>query len=169
MVQKVQVQLVDDLSGGPADETVLFGLDGKALEIDLSAANAKRLRAVLAEFTGAARHVGGRQRRVSVAPARVSASQVSAPKTAVEPKRKAAAKRPAKQQAKADASTRGKPSSPAFSGTVTTKSSGKRAAVKSPPSAEEVRAWARKNGVTVNNRGRVPGVVFEAFEASGGR
>ncbi|MFD8384871.1 Lsr2 family protein [Streptomyces sp. NPDC059679] len=34
------------------------------------------------------------------------------------------------------------------------------------PSAEEVRAWARENGYEVNDRGRVPKEVRDAFEAS---
>ncbi|HEY4006446.1 MAG TPA: Lsr2 family protein [Pseudonocardia sp.] len=55
MAQKVTVSLVDDLSGSRADETVNFGLDGKAYEIDLSAGNADQLRNVLAEFVAAAR------------------------------------------------------------------------------------------------------------------
>ncbi|HEY1971308.1 MAG TPA: Lsr2 family protein, partial [Pseudonocardia sp.] len=47
MAQKVVVSLVDDLSGDTAEETVEFGLDGKAYEIDLSSANADRLRGAL--------------------------------------------------------------------------------------------------------------------------
>ena len=34
------------------------------------------------------------------------------------------------------------------------------------PSAEEVRAWARENGFEVNDRGRVPREIREAFEAA---
>ncbi|MEU2718761.1 Lsr2 family protein [Streptomyces sp. NPDC007205] len=34
------------------------------------------------------------------------------------------------------------------------------------PSAEEVRAWARKNGYEVNDRGRVPREIHTAFEAA---
>ena len=41
MAQKVQVLLVDDLDGGPAEETVSFALDGVTYEIDLNAQNAK--------------------------------------------------------------------------------------------------------------------------------
>ncbi|MEV7004718.1 Lsr2 family protein [Streptomyces sp. NPDC093982] len=36
----------------------------------------------------------------------------------------------------------------------------------SGPSAEEVRAWARENGLEVNDRGRVPREIREAFEAA---
>lgn len=32
------------------------------------------------------------------------------------------------------------------------------------PSAEEIRAWARKNGFEVNDRGRVPKEIREAYE-----
>lgn len=62
MAQKVQVVLVDDVDGGPADETVSFSLDGVSYEIDLSTDNAARLREAMATWTGLARRVGGRQR-----------------------------------------------------------------------------------------------------------
>ncbi|MDS1271932.1 Lsr2 family protein [Lipingzhangella sp. LS1_29] len=55
MAQKVQVLLVDDLDGGEAEETVQFGMDGSAYEIDLSAKNAARLREVLAPYVEVAR------------------------------------------------------------------------------------------------------------------
>src|ERR1700761_8812350 len=48
MAQKVQVLLVDDLDGGEATETVSFGLDGSSYEIDLSTANADKIRKVSA-------------------------------------------------------------------------------------------------------------------------
>ncbi|MFP5335177.1 MAG: histone-like nucleoid-structuring protein Lsr2 [Actinomycetes bacterium] len=60
MAQKVQVVLVDDLDGGEADETVSFALDGVSYEIDLTSANAARLRDELAPWVGHARRVGGR-------------------------------------------------------------------------------------------------------------
>jgi hypothetical protein len=40
MATKITVVLEDDLDGGPADETVRFGLGGTEYEIDLSARNA---------------------------------------------------------------------------------------------------------------------------------
>ena len=61
MVQKVEVTLIDDLDGGKADEAVLFGLDGKHHEIDLSAANAKKFRDALAPYVAAARKAGAVQ------------------------------------------------------------------------------------------------------------
>jgi hypothetical protein len=57
-----EVRLVDDIDGEPADETVEFGIDGKSYEIDLSGANAGKLRDALAEFVASARRSGGRRR-----------------------------------------------------------------------------------------------------------
>lgn len=50
MAQRVQVELVDDLNGEPAQETVRFGVDGGEYEIDLTAENAEKLRAALSEY-----------------------------------------------------------------------------------------------------------------------
>ena len=50
MARTLVVTLTDDLDGGDADETVTFGLDGKSYEIDLSEANAEKLRKALAPF-----------------------------------------------------------------------------------------------------------------------
>jgi hypothetical protein len=44
MAQRVTVELEDDLDGGPADETLRFGLDGTDYEIDLSKKNASKFR-----------------------------------------------------------------------------------------------------------------------------
>jgi hypothetical protein len=60
MAQKVQVILVDDLDGGPAEETLSFSLDGVSYEIDLSAANASKLRDAFAAYKDNARRIGGR-------------------------------------------------------------------------------------------------------------
>lgn len=55
MARKIQVVLEDDLSGGVADETVSFALDGVAYEIDLSARNADKLRHALQPYVEAGR------------------------------------------------------------------------------------------------------------------
>ena len=55
MAHKVVVRLVDDLDGGPADGTVTFALDGHRYEIDLSAANAEKLREALRPYAAAGR------------------------------------------------------------------------------------------------------------------
>lgn len=61
MAQRVQYMLVDDLDGTEAVETVSFSLDGVSYEIDLTAANAKKLRNDLAAWVGHARRSGGRK------------------------------------------------------------------------------------------------------------
>ncbi|MFI9051825.1 Lsr2 family protein [Streptomyces sp. NPDC053427] len=110
MAQKVQVLLVDDLDGGEADETVTFSLDGKSYEIDLTVANAEKLRESLSEFVKAGRRTGGR------------------------------------------AAGRGKA----------------RAASGGPGDTAKIRAWAKENGYNVNDRGRVPADIREAFEKANG-
>lgn len=62
MAQQTTITLVDDLDGSEADEQVEFAVDGRAYEIDLSAANAERLRESLAPFVSAARRVSGGRR-----------------------------------------------------------------------------------------------------------
>ena len=63
MATKITVALEDDLDGGPADETVRFGLDGPGYEIDLNKKNAAALRKKLAPFVEHARKAGRGQRR----------------------------------------------------------------------------------------------------------
>ncbi|GHC68973.1 Lsr2 family protein [Streptomyces cinnamoneus] len=109
MAQKVQVLLVDDLDGGEADETVTFALDGKSYEIDLTTANADKLREALADYVKSARRTGGRA-----------------------------------------TGGRGK----ARAG----------AAVAGSPDTAKIRAWAKENGYNVNDRGRVPADIREAYE-----
>lgn len=50
MAQRVQVQLVDDLNGQEAQETVRFGIDGAKYEIDLTTENAAQLRSALSLY-----------------------------------------------------------------------------------------------------------------------
>ena len=58
MAQKVTVALEDDLTGGPADETVCFALDGTEYEIDLSAKNAAAFGKLLAPYVEHGRKAG---------------------------------------------------------------------------------------------------------------
>ncbi|KPC65977.1 histone-like nucleoid-structuring protein Lsr2 [Streptomyces chattanoogensis] len=110
MAQKVQVLLVDDLDGGEAHETVTFALDGKSYEIDLTDANAQKLRDSLADFVKAGRRTGGRSAGRGKARATSAGSQDTA----------------------------------------------------------KIRAWAKENGYNVNDRGRVPADIREAFEKANG-
>ena len=57
MARKVQVLLEDDIDGTPGAETVVFSLDGKSYEIDLSEKNAEKLREAFAPWIGAGRRV----------------------------------------------------------------------------------------------------------------
>lgn len=61
MAQKIEVTLVDDLTGEEADETVRFALDGVEVEVDLTTANADELRAALSRFVAAGRRGGVRK------------------------------------------------------------------------------------------------------------
>ncbi|MBO8189561.1 histone-like nucleoid-structuring protein Lsr2 [Streptomyces spirodelae] len=112
MAQKVQVLLVDDLDGGEADETVTFALDGKSYEIDLTTANADKLRSALEPYLKNGRRTGGR-------------------------------------------SSRGK-------GSRTGSASG------SSQDTAKIRAWAKEQGYEVNDRGRVPASIREAYEKANG-
>lgn len=110
MAQRTILELVDDLDGGKADETVAFALDGVEYSIDLSDDNAARLRDALAEFVGHARRIGGRKQRGGAAPATQKAA------------------------------TNGK------------------------PDTQAVREWARSQGETVAERGRVPQALVVRFQ-----
>jgi hypothetical protein len=57
VAQVTKVELIDDLSGEKADETVTFGLDGVVFDIDLSANNAGILRDILGDYANAGRKV----------------------------------------------------------------------------------------------------------------
>ncbi|MFF3336577.1 Lsr2 family protein [Streptomyces sp. NPDC002888] len=111
MAQKVQVLLVDDLDGGEADETVTFALDGKTYEIDLTTANADKLRSLLDPYVKGGRRTGGRA-----------------------------------------SGGRGKA----------------RAASGGSQDTAQIRAWAKENGFEVNDRGRVPATIREAYEKANG-
>ena len=106
MAQKVTVLLVDDIDGGPADETVSFSLDGVSYEIDLSSKNAASFRDSLAQYVGTARRAGGRG-----------------------------------------------------SG----RTSGRRRAAGDNRTAQ-IREWARTSGHKVNERGRIPATIIEAYD-----
>ncbi|WP_114855982.1 Lsr2 family protein [Brachybacterium sp. YJGR34] len=63
MARKTYVELIDDISGDKAAETVSFALDGVAYEIDLSAENAETFREELGVWVQKSRRVGGRRSR----------------------------------------------------------------------------------------------------------
>ncbi|GAA0901754.1 Lsr2 family protein [Pseudonocardia zijingensis] len=110
MAQIREVRLIDDLDGEAADETIEFGIDGKNYEIDLSSANAGKLRDALASYVAAARRSGGRRGR--------SGGSASS-----------SARRPSIDREQNQA----------------------------------IRDWARKRGMKVSDRGRIPSEVLEAY------
>lgn len=67
MAQRTVIELVDDVDGTAIKqgegETVIFGLDNLEYEIDVSKANADKLRQALSPYVQAARKTGGRRGR----------------------------------------------------------------------------------------------------------
>jgi hypothetical protein len=63
MAQKVSVVLEDDLTGGPAEQTIRFAFDGTDYEIDLNAKNAATFGKQLAPYPEHARRAGRAQPR----------------------------------------------------------------------------------------------------------
>ncbi|MFF3416808.1 Lsr2 family protein [Streptomyces sp. NPDC002698] len=110
MAQRTVVLLTDDLTGGDADETLAFSIDGKSYEIDLNDKNAAKLRKALAPFVEAGR----------------------------------------KQSTKAAAGARRGAPKPAGEDTAV------------------IREWAKQNGLEVNDRGRVPASIREAYHKANG-
>ena len=55
MATRTVIELVDDLDGSEATETLRFALDGTDYEIDLGSQNAVALRGVLTRYARAAR------------------------------------------------------------------------------------------------------------------
>ncbi len=84
MAKKQIIQLVDDLDGTTLDEgegvTIQFALEGRSYEIDLSEANAEKLRDALAPFikagtptSGTTRTSGRRSARSAATPSDLNA------------------------------------------------------------------------------------------------
>lgn len=80
MARNTAVQVLDDLTGEPAAETVGFGLDGIDYDIDLSFANADALRELLQRYADAGRRTGGRKRRPRIVPGAKRPRAKAAPK-----------------------------------------------------------------------------------------
>jgi hypothetical protein len=72
MAQKINVVLEDDLTGGPAEQTIRFAFDGTDYEIDLNAKNAAAFSKKLAPFIEHARRAG---RAPSRRPGRTAANR----------------------------------------------------------------------------------------------
>ncbi|MGM0386157.1 MAG: histone-like nucleoid-structuring protein Lsr2, partial [Actinomycetota bacterium] len=77
MANKVVVQLVDDIDGSPATETVTFGLDGVNYEIDLNDEHAAQLRDALTPWVAKSRRTGGRKSSKGIATTKSSSSDAA--------------------------------------------------------------------------------------------
>jgi hypothetical protein len=81
VARTVHVQLLDDIDGAAADETLKFGLDGASYEIDVCAKHADKLRKDLAKFILNGRRIGrggitpAHRHRATGAPARTDRAQ----------------------------------------------------------------------------------------------
>jgi hypothetical protein len=60
MAKQTYIQLVDDIDGSEAHETVKFGIDGLSFEIDLSNKNATKLRTALQTYVDHGTRISGR-------------------------------------------------------------------------------------------------------------
>jgi hypothetical protein len=110
MARKVVEELIDDLDGSTAEESIPFSLDGSSYTIDLSGKNAAEFRELMAPFVAAAVKVGRRSPHPGVV--------------------RSSSARPAGNRERLAA----------------------------------VRAWAKANGHEVNDRGRIPNSVIEAYD-----
>lgn len=115
--------LVDDLDGSRGAKMVRFSLDGVLYEIDLSLANAARMRSCLAEFVEAARQVRGHKTA-----ARIMASNGT---RVNRPNKDRPPGRPARRLTSDE--------------------------------AHAVRDWAASQGIELNDRGRIPEYVVNAY------
>lgn len=76
MAKKTITQLIDDIDGSTAEETISFGIDGANYEIDLNAKNAGKLRDALATYIGHATPL--RRTRVAASTGRSSGGSTPA-------------------------------------------------------------------------------------------
>jgi nucleoid-associated protein Lsr2 len=77
MAQRTVVELIDDIDGKLADETVSFSIDGVTYEIDLSKANASKLRTSVSQYVEKARKAGAKPGRKAAATRTVNSRERS--------------------------------------------------------------------------------------------
>ncbi|OXM61976.1 hypothetical protein CF165_36475 [Amycolatopsis vastitatis] len=163
------MQVLDDLTGEPAGETVGFGLDGIDYDIDLSFANAEALREFLQRYADAGRRTGGRKNRPRLVPgaklprakatsktAKPAAGRRAAAKKA-EPVQTPAPKPAAKPAAKAKATT-------AKAAPAKTTTRAKTTAKAEPAKTTRARKAAEPKKSTPASTRKVPTVTFSAAE-----
>jgi len=76
VAQRVTVEMTDDIDGTEAAETIAFGVDGTAYEIDLSSKNAAKMRRVFGDYVEHARRTTAGRRSGRSRPDRHRSSAV---------------------------------------------------------------------------------------------
>ena len=141
MAKRTIVQLVDDLDGRDipdgGGERVDFAVRGVRYRIDLSAANVAKFEKALAPFVAAAVKANGHNGKSN-------------------PRRGRPRRAPRSGRASAG-------SAATLNGSAATLNG---AAGASRESLGAIRTWARKQGHSVSDRGRIPAVVVAAFDAA---
>ncbi|WP_433463949.1 histone-like nucleoid-structuring protein Lsr2 [Spirillospora sp. CA-128828] len=69
-MQKIEINVIDDIDGSPAEETIMFSLDGVSFEIDLNADNAAALRDIFRPYLEHGRKKPWPGRRATTGPQR---------------------------------------------------------------------------------------------------
>ncbi|NLE99011.1 MAG: Lsr2 family protein [Propionibacterium sp.] len=75
MARRVEVTLIDDISGEEASRTFEFSVEGQNYEIDLTEANIEKFNKAVAEFVDNARRVRGARRRATRSAGRSTATE----------------------------------------------------------------------------------------------
>jgi hypothetical protein len=151
MAQQQFTKMIDDFDGKPADETVVWIIDGTRYQWDLRAANAKKMRDKIKDEMALASQVS----KVSA----VSAGKASGrarrrrrprPQQAVAASAAPVSSKPARVVAKKNGKTNGGVgSSGHYNGGV---------------GYSEIRAWCAANGVEVAEKGRVPNSILAQYK-----
>jgi hypothetical protein len=159
---------IDDLDGSAA-RPFTFGVDGKAYVLDLGERNRKRIEEILRPFLVVAQEYGElpeapEDNGVPVVDAEAGARLVSrghrTPASAKE--KKARATEPTSKRRRATALANAK--TPTKAAASSRRRRGTHADGR-PRDLASVRAWARNNGYSVQNTGRIPNDILEAYDS----
>ncbi|WP_431241006.1 histone-like nucleoid-structuring protein Lsr2 (plasmid) [Mycolicibacterium aichiense] len=141
MAERVIRQLIDDLDGSEipegGGERISFSIRGIDYQIDLSAGNAAKFDTALKPYLGAAKRIHGEQVKSPQATRGGRVKSVERGSARSTKTNRSRASRRAKAKVKS-----------------------------SPQQVAAVREWARKNGFTVADRGRISAEVSAAFAAA---
>ena len=161
MAQRTTVDLIDDIDGTKAAETISFAIDGAAYEIDLSRRNAMTMRKLVATYVDAGRPAGtvreiDHAARPASARSRPAAHRQATRKRPLKPKAEAAeivSENAAMVETKTKAPSQRGPGS-------------RRKADLAGPSYAEIRVWASTRDIKVPARGRISNAIREQYLAA---